>query len=170
VLDHGRGKEEAMDRYRSFLAGCALFAISGAAAHADCAEDLAALTGEAGTAEGISKDGSLAPLQDSGTPDPAAAAGGAPAQGAEGAAEAEAGGEGISKDGSLSPLQGAGTAVATSQEDAQAQQQGEPTAAQQAESGSEGSPRSLAIERAQAALAAGDEAACNAALEEARSL
>jgi hypothetical protein len=149
-----------MKRYRGFLAGCALFAISGAAAHADCAEDLASLT-----AGGISKDGSLAPLQESATPDPGAAA--AEASPNPEAGESAAGAESISKDGSQSPFEGAGDAVATSAQDVEAQQRGEPTAAQQAENGSE---RAAAIERAQAALDAGDEAGCNAALEEARSL
>jgi hypothetical protein len=74
-----RPKKEWMNRYRSLFAGCALLAVSGAAAHADCAEDLASFTGEAGNTEGISKDGSLAPLQESGTPNPGTTGGAAPA-------------------------------------------------------------------------------------------
>ena len=52
----------------TMLAGCAICALA-TAAQADCAEDLARLTGNpstAGDSAGISKDGSLAPLE---TPD-----------------------------------------------------------------------------------------------------
>ncbi len=164
-----------MKRYCGLMAGCALFVMSGAAAYADCAEDLAALHGEAGGAPGaIAMDGSLAPLEDDAdagdTDGDSEAASGGETTGSGAEAETQARGEGISKDGTLAPLEGAGAEVATSQQDAQAQQAGEETAAQEAESGSEGSARMAALDRAQAALDAGDEAGCSAALEEARSL
>lgn len=101
------------------------------------------------------------------------------------------GGEAIAKDGTVAPLEsahqeghGESTAgqagVAMSQQDAQAQQQGGGSAQDQAaaEAGAHGSGdvgghsagQMEALERAHAALAAGDEAGCAAALEEARSM
>ena len=70
------------------------------AAHADCAEEMARVTG------GISKDGSLAPLQ-------------------------EPQGGGIAKDGAEMPLN-SGSDVATSPQDVQSQQEGGQTAAEEA--------------------------------------
>ena len=65
---------------------------------------------------------------------------------------------------------GADPDVATSAEDAQAQSQGGETAAAQAAgaAGSGGPAKADALARAQAALDAGDEAACMSALEEAK--
>lgn len=181
-----------MKRHVTLLAGCAVFALSATAAHADCAEELAQLSagtsGSAGAEGGISKDGTLAPLQ---TEADAAATGGAETDMAGGTtgASAEAGGttsgagstatgsaeaDGeIAKDGSQAPLE-TGSAVATSAQDAQAQQEGAGTAAEQAgaDAASDGDTpeRTAALDRARMALESGDEDACMAAVEEARSL
>lgn len=171
----------------TWLTGCAVFALAGIA-QADCAEDLARLTGEAGmaaaastaaapdagTTEGIAKDGSLAPLE---TPDAdsattAAAGSAAPdtgnADGATGATDGAAEGD-IAKDGSLAPLEETdaepGTEVAMSGQDVQAQQEGEPTASEQAEAAIPEGDRDGLVEEARTALAAGDEDACLAAIE-----
>ena len=80
--------------------------------------------------------------------------------------EALAGGGGISKDGSHAPL-GASPDVATSAGDVAAQQQGEAPAAADAMASD---PRTAALDRARAAAAAGDEAGCMAAVEEARGM
>ncbi|CAM3127511.1 hypothetical protein PANO111632_04645 [Paracoccus nototheniae] len=176
-----------MKRSITWLTGCAVFAFAGIA-QADCAEDLARLTGdagmateasttaapEAGTTEGIAKDGSLAPLE---TPDAdpaatAAAAGEASAEGTaestNGSAAAAADGD-IAKDGSLAPLEQTdaepGTEVAMSGQDVQAQQEGEPTASERAEAATPEGDRDGLVEEARTALAAGDEEACLAAIE-----
>lgn len=146
--------------------GAAMLVLTSLTAHADCAADLAAMTGHAAHGEGISKDGSLAPLE-------SANSAAAPATGADTAAAAPeaTGGNGIAKDGSHTPLEGAGgqqPGVAMSGADAQAQQEGKPTAAEQAEGGAGGSARTH-LEDARAALDAGDEATCRKHLEEARS-
>lgn len=126
------------------LVGAALLALTTVSAQADCAAEIARVTAGAGASEGISKDGSLAPLEEAsdtnaGATADAAATGAAAASGMSPAAPAtEAGagaGEGIAKDGSHVPLETAGGAqpgVAMSGADAQAQQAGEPTAAEQA--------------------------------------
>lgn len=154
----------------------AAFCILGAgAAQADCAADLAMLEGTAGTTGGIAKDGSLAPLQKPGT-----AAGtstgtdSAAAPPDAGTAPPPAGAEGIAKDGTHMPLEGqaAESGKAMSGQDAQAQQQGQPTAAEQAGGAASTTPatgsdaRSAALERARTALSAGDEQACLTALKE----
>lgn len=216
------------------LAGCAICALA-TAAQADCAEDLARLTGDpstAGDSAGISKDGSLAPLEtpdhaetsaeagtEAGSSDDMAVSGSdsemttttsdagdmaddSDTEGGDGntaASDADteaddgsatpsdadaASGEAIAKDGSLAPLEteeGDGsTDVAMSAQDAAQQQDGNPTAAQEAEAGdanadtdmaSGSSPdRDALIEEARAALAAGDEDACRAALDQVESL
>ncbi len=123
------------------------------AAAADCAAELESLPG-------VSKDGTAAPLAESGaTPQ----TGGATA-GTDDAADA-------GKAGNLMPM-GEDADVATSAEDAQAQSQGGETAAAQA-MGAEGGDapgRHAAIDEARAALAAGDEAACLAAVEKAKAM
>lgn len=134
-------------------------------AYADCAADLAMMDGQASKHDGISKDGSLAPLQsqaadtpDGGTASPATT------PSPSGAGE-------IAKDGSTAPMQPSGDAVpdqAMSGQDAQAQQDGAPTAAEQAASDEPTDAHSMAVEEARAALAKGDEAACKAALEKAK--
>jgi len=166
-----------MNRYVIFLAGCALLALSAAAASADCAEDLAAMEGGtvgAAAREGIAKDGSLAPLQSEADASTSTGAT-APADGGFEAASSEpAGTNGIAKDGSLAPLASdeddaaAGANVAMSAQDAQAQQEGGETAAQIAGGGDPA--RTDALARARAAIAAGDEAGCAAALKEAEAL
>jgi hypothetical protein len=138
-----------------FPAALAAAALAAGAAAADCRAELDQLAG------GISKDGSLAPLAGSATPQ----TGGGEADPASG------GGEGIAKDATEQPL-GTDPALATSAEDAQAQQQGGATAAEQAMGAGGAAPdgRADAIARAEAALAAGDEAGCMAAVEEAKGL
>ncbi|WP_052715310.1 hypothetical protein [Paracoccus sp. 228] len=178
----------------TWMAGCAICAFAGMA-QADCAADLArftdttAMTGDStgaasGGTEGIAKDGSLAPLEqpagddtqadapdasaDASSDMPAADMPAADMPAANGADSAS--GEGIAKDGSLAPLEGTeaepGTAVAMSGSDVQAQQEGEPTAAEEAE-GDEAMPdRDSLIADAERALAEGDEAACQEAVDQ----
>ncbi len=154
--------------YAPLAAGCfALFAATSASA--DCAADLAELQQDAGGAAGaesqggISKDGSLAPLQTEGE---GSAAVTTETAGADSAAPQEADGEAIAKDGTQAPLEGddasAGAAPAISGQAAQAQQEGLGTEG--------GTARADAIARAEAALAAGDEEGCMQAVEEARNL
>lgn len=134
-----------------------LFGATGA--WADCAEELAQLE------EGVSKDGSMAPLQEEGAATPQT--GGDMAAGGGEAATGE--GE-VAKTGETEPLE-ADPSLATSGQDAQAQSAGGETAAEQAEgsTGGDGGPAE-ALARARAALDAGDEAGCMAAVEEAKSM
>lgn len=172
----------------TWLTGCAVCAFAGMAS-ADCADDLARLTSETGmgaetgasmapkaeSVEGIAKDGSLAPLEspDADTGAATDTTADAPDAVSSDASEATADGE-IAKDGSLAPLEGteaeAGTEVAMSGQDVQAQQDGEPTAAKAAEAAaSDAQPtadREGLMEEARTALAAGDEEACRAAVEQ----
>ena len=142
---------------RLMMTTCALVLIGSTAASADCASELAALSG------GAAEPGAVPSL----TPEGAASAE---------ASGAAAGGEAIAKDGSLAPLEqpsaegGDVAGRAMSGDDAAAQQAGEPTAAEQAEGSGNAATRDGALERARAALAAGDEAACMDALAEARSM
>lgn len=164
----------------TWMAGCAICAFAGMA-QADCAADLArftdtaAMTGDSagaasGGTEGIAKDGSLAPLEqpagDDAQADAPDASSDMPA--ADGADSAS--GEGIAKDGSLAPLEGTeaepGTAVAMSGSDVQAQQEGEPTAAEEAEGDEAMADRDSLIADAERALAEGDEAACQEAVDQ----
>jgi hypothetical protein len=128
----------------------------GTAAAADCAAELESM--------GVSKDGSTAPLAGGATPQ----TGGMMAAGGDDA-EQEAG-----KTGSMMPM-GESADVATSAEDAQAQSQGGETAAAQAMGDAEGGEgggdaRQMALDEARAALAAGDEEACMAAIEKAKGM
>ena len=190
------------------IVGAALLTMTAFSAQADCAAELARLTGEGAAAEGISKDGSLAPLESAsdaaagasagtGT-DPAAseaaetaesagmnsaaptdsastdtAATGAASTGTASTDTAAAEGEGIAKDGSHAPLEGASgqqPGVAMSGADAQAQQEGQPTAAEQATgAGADHSTRDAHIEEARNALAEGNEEACMQAVKAAQS-
>jgi hypothetical protein len=138
-------------------AAVALLSIASAAS-ADCAEELAQLQ------EGASKTGAMAPLEGSAPATPQT--GGGAAAGGE-----AAGGEGeIAKTGDTAPLE-ADPDLATSAQDAQAQSRGGETAAAQAEGAAGGGDgRAEALARAQAALDAGDEAGCMAAVEEAKSM
>lgn len=173
----------------TWLTGCAVCAFAGMAG-ADCAKDLARLTGEtgmgaetaastapeAGSAEGIAKDGSLAPLETPNANTGAAteATSEAPDTASSDASQDTADG-GIAKDGLLAPLEGteaeAGTEVAMSGQDVQAQQDGKPTAAEAAEVAAPDADateptadRDDLIEEARMALAVGDEEACRAAV------
>lgn len=139
---------------RVFWTTAAVLALGAGAAAADCKAELAELMA-AGP-----KDGSMAPMAEGATPQTG---------GAEQGAEAPA--EGVAKDGSMAPL-GTDPGVATSSQDAQAQQAGGATAAEQAagEAGSAEGGREAALAKAEAALAAGDEAGCTAAVEEAKSM
>lgn len=82
--------------------------------------------------------------------------------------QAEAGSGEVIKDGSVAPLETDDT-LATSGQDIEAQQEGGDTAAMEAREGDDPG-RQEALDRAQAALDAGDEDACMAALEEARAM
>lgn len=167
-------------------------------AYADCAADLAKFEAEtSAAADGIAKDGSLAPLQgdtatgttgtaatgtttpaDTTTADTATTAttgtttdttAGTTTNTTTGAGDAADGNE-IAKDGSTAPLEstsGSSSDVAMSGQDAQAQQEGQATAAQQAQAESGTDARATALQEARAALAAGDEAACQEALKRA---
>ncbi|MBY5988042.1 hypothetical protein [Roseovarius atlanticus] len=180
----------------SVLALCTIAGLSGPAL-ADCQDELAQLTGEPGmeVEGGISKDGSLAPLED---PDASADASGS-VDGADSTSDtgasdsgsdsssdtdlsaqaedmnsdaAEGDGE-VVKDGDTAPLETDTSSVATSGQDAAAQQDGSgddsATASSDASSDSEMSQEAKdAIETAKAALEAGDEKACMDAVEEAR--
>ncbi|WP_295042486.1 hypothetical protein [uncultured Paracoccus sp.] len=174
----------------TWVAGGALLALTAVSAQADCAAELARLTGGTAT-EGISKDGTLAPLE--GTSDAAAGTDAAGTGAAETAEEAGmnsaapmdgplAGGAGstgaapaggIAKDGSHVPLEGASgqqAGVAMSGADAQAQQEGQPTAAEQAGGAAmDHSTRDAHVRAAQDALAAGNEDACMEAVKAAQS-
>ena len=153
--------------YAPLVAGCALLVIGATTATADCAAELAAYQSGSAEAEGggeIAKDGSLAPMQTETAGDAAATTGTAGEADDEAAQE-----EGVAKDGTEAPMQEetadtsgeseAGAAI--SGQDAQAQQQADAPAG--------GDARAEALARAEAALAAGDEEGCMAALEEARS-
>jgi hypothetical protein len=148
-----------MQRCQLALVTTAVLAIGTSAALANCSEELAMLT------EGMTKDGSMAPLAGEAAPTPQTGGDGM-------AAEPVPSGDGIAKDGSTAPL-ASDTSVATSVEDAQAQQEGGATAAEQAageSSGGDAGQRDAALEEAHAALAAGDETACMSAVERAKGL
>lgn len=139
-----------------FLACAAILAFGAGAAAADCREELAQLS------QGLSKDGSRAPLQSgegNATPQQGASA-------ATGAADTP----GVAKDGTEMPV-GTDPNLATSPQDAQAQSEGGATAAAQALGAAGGSTgHADALARAQAALDSGDEAGCMAAVEEAKGM
>lgn len=169
-----------MKPIRTGVVGAALLALTTVSAQADCAAEIARITTGAVASEGISKDGSLAPLE--GAPDAAAGADAAAATetaaaaGMDSAAPPDAAsadsGAGIAKDGSHVPLQSAGgqqPGIAMSGADAQAQQEGQPTAAEQAAGAvANQSTRDTHIQAARDALATGDEDACMKAIEAAQ--
>ncbi|WP_245413670.1 hypothetical protein [Mangrovicella endophytica] len=137
------------------------------------------------TSSSVSKDGSTAPLQETagataGNTAGTGTASGTTAGSGAGTATASASGgtttEGgttsggaVSKDGSTMPLanaEGGGDVnVATSSQDAQAQQSGQMTAA-----AAQKPEVMAALDKARTALSSGDEAACQAALQEAKRL
>ena len=139
----------------SLAAACALLVAGGTAAHADCAADLQALSGETQTSGaeggGISKDGSLAPLQEPG--------GGGTDTGT------------TAMSGSDAAAQQAGQPTAAEQASG-AGQDSESIAAPQSNKSEPPMPasRQQALELARAALAQGDEDGCMRALEQARSM
>lgn len=154
----------------------ASFALSSSIAFADCAQELAALEAKMGgdNHEGIAKDGSLAPLQkqtdDSSSPAPNDKTS---AEDAEVGKATSAGEHAVAPtDSKPSETAGADAAQAMSGQDAQSQQGGGATAAQQAQgiSNDGGSPKAAshedAMANARAALEAGDEEACIQALED----
>jgi hypothetical protein len=144
-------------KLRRVMLATAALVVSASAAVADCEAELAQLSG------GVAKDGTMAPLSGEATATP---------QTGEGAAAEATAGEGIAKDGSETPLT-ADPGIATSAQDVEAQQQGGATAAEQAmgeAGGAELEGRDAAIARAHEALAAGDEAGCMSAVEEAKGM
>lgn len=169
-----------MTRFSLALASAAVIALTGGAALADCRDDLAQMR------QGVAKDGAQAPL--AGTAVPQAGDG----QQAQGMGGAMAPSGGAAKDGTQMPL-AANPDVATSADDAQAQQQGGGTAAEVAGGatsggataggamgggamgggamggGAMGGGKAAALDEAQMALDRGDEAACLSALERAGS-
>lgn len=201
-----------MSKLTRLLVGTAVLALSTGGALADCRDELAMLrSGDQATGavsgghEGISKDGSLAPLEDANSGSSASAttgtSGSSPTTGAAGSADTASAGNadmtgstsgqngqsgdqvaegGIVKDGDTMPLAqqdgGGDPNRAMSQQDAVSQQHGGGTAvtgnlSPEATASADGaSGRQGAIQRAEAALAAGNEAECMQAVEEARSL
>lgn len=183
-----------MTRISLIVAAAGLTAFA-APAFADCAADIASLQARETTASTvpdggqttnfeapagsatapstgpISKDGSVAPLGSAdsaatGAGSAATAVGDAAATASSGGAtttpgQSTAGGE-VSKDGSTAPLAstagGTDPQIATSGQDAAAQQTGQSPAASEAE-------MTAALQKAQQAADAGDEAACQAALK-----
>jgi hypothetical protein len=157
-----------MKRTTLAIATCTAGLLFASSALADCADELAKLTSSQGSTEssgsaqqsqGISKDGSLAPLEsasDTGAGTATPQAGGDTQSSASGGS-----GEGIIKNGTESPLNAEDPGIATSGQEAAAQQQ---QAGGQGDSGG----RAAAIEEARNALAAGDEEACMSAVDRAR--
>lgn len=122
------------------------------AALADCASELDSLT------QGAAKNGTMAPLADTATP-----------QTGSMAAAPKADTNGTSKDGTGMPMN-SNPDVATSGQDAQAQSEGGKTAAAQAMGAGGGDTRQAALDEARAALAKGDESACMAAVARAKGM
>jgi hypothetical protein len=174
-----------MKRPSILLAGVALLTLASGPVSAACLDEIASLspgttTGSVATTGNtaparVSKDGSLAPMQSG----QQAAAGqttgstGSPGQGSSP-------GQGIAKDGSTMPLAnnpgGGDKTVATSAQDAQAQQRGGQTASGQAQTaggGSSGyhSPEMMAaIDKARTLQQQGNEAGCMQAVQDAKRL
>jgi uncharacterized NAD(P)/FAD-binding protein YdhS len=149
----------------SVIALCAIAGLSGPA-FADCQDELAKLTNETNAEDrgGIIQDGSLAPLED---PDEDAGATDTSEASASDSEDTEGDGE-IVQDGDTEPLEADTAQVATSGQDAAAQQN-EDMGDSAASGSTEMSPEAKdAINTAKAALEAGDEKACMEAVEEAR--
>lgn len=169
VRRSGAGEDIEMTASLKILVASLTLVATGTA-YADCAADLAKFeAGASASADGIAKDGSLAPLQGDtatgGTATDSMATGGS----TPGTADA-ANGNKIAKDGSTAPLEstsGASSDLAMSGQDAQAQQEGRATAAEQAQAETGTDARATALRDARAALEAGDEAACQEALKRA---
>jgi hypothetical protein len=176
-----------MTRISILLAALTLTAASAGTAAADCAADLAALTKNDMTATGsttpdggkttnfqtgtsvaggaVSKDGSTGPLESAGatTGETASAAAPTGTSGGTTTTPGKTAKDGsVSKDGSTEPLAAAQGGndpnIAMSGQDVAAQQAGKPTAASE-------TTNTAALEAAKAAADAGDEAACQKALQ-----
>lgn len=125
-----------MKLYTTLMASCA-FAFAAASAQADCAADLARLTGETEGSGGTGmagQDHMSGSSMGSSTDAAAHMTTGSDSTGTSAGDSSPT--EGIAKDGSLAPLEEPGgdqTTQAMSGQDAQAQQAGEPTAAQEAQ-------------------------------------
>ncbi|WP_312526227.1 hypothetical protein [Paracoccus sp. (in: a-proteobacteria)] len=153
----------------------ATFALSSSMTFADCAQEISALEAEMadGSHEGIAKDGTLAPLQK-----PTSGASGTASNDQTSDERAKEGESAASEETAVAPMDstqsetsGPDTDQAMSGQDAQSQQSGGMTAAQEAEDTSkdnrppETTAHSEALSKARAALEKGDEAACLKALE-----
>jgi len=171
------------------LASLALLAFSSTQSSAACLEEIARLSPGTTTSSDpsttasvqqqgrISKDGTHAPLESAGT---SVKQSGGPVGSGQSASASTS--QGISKDGSTMPLAnkpGEGASpVATSQQDAQAQQRGGQTAATTGQAQMSGqhssgyhSPQMMAaLDRARSLAQRGDEAGCMQALQDAKRL
>jgi hypothetical protein len=174
-----------MKRPSILLAGAALLTLASGPVSAACIDEIASLSpgtttgsvGATGTTAGarVSKDGSLAPMQ-SGQQAAAGQTTGSTGSTGQGSSP----GQGIAKDGSTMPLAnnpgGGDKTVATSAQDAQAQQRGGQTASGQAQTtggGSSGyhSPEMMAaIDKARTLQQQGNEAGCMQAVQDAKRL
>ena len=175
-----------MHRTSLLYISIALVGLTASPVSAACLDEIASLSpgtttgsaaGQAGMAAPgrVSKDGTMAPLQ-TGSTAPASA----PATGQTGQ-RSSTGHAGVAKDGSTMPLassQGGGDKnLATSQQDAQAQQKSGQAAAAAAQAGSTGassgrhSPEMIAaLDKARMLQAQGNEAGCMQAVQEAKRL
>lgn len=181
----------------TLMAGSAMLALTAGLAYGDCAADLARLTNEAHITDSqATTDAPDAESADPGAADMAADTTAdnddmSPADdmaqgdmiqdemGQDDTAESDMaqgemdGTEGVAKDGSLAPLEeapGENDDVAMSEQDAEAQQDGQPTASGQAADAAPHGERETLLEQARTALAAGDEDACREALDAAARL
>lgn len=147
-------------RLTAVIAASAIAGLAGPAL-ADCEQELSELRGrlQAEAEDGVSKDGSLAPLEGSGSEAPEMDRSDM-SSGSDQSTTAEGGNE-IVKDGDTAPLETDMSNRATSGQQAEAQQQDGASARMSQEAKD-------ALEAAQAALDAGDEEACMEALEKAR--
>lgn len=153
----------------------ATFALSSSMTFADCAQEISALEAEmaGGSHEGIAKDGTLAPLQKSTNE-----AAGTASNDQTSDERAKEGPSAASQETAVAPMDSTQSDTsepdsdqAMSGQDAQSQQNGGMTAAQEAEDTSkdnaspETAAHSAALIEARAALGKGDETACLKALE-----
>lgn len=145
-------------RLTAVIAASAIAGLAGPAL-ADCEQELSELRDRLQAEDGVSKDGSLAPLEGSGSEAPEMDRSGMDS-GSDQSTTAE-GGNKIVKDGDTAPLETDMSNRATSGQQAEAQQQDGASAKMSKEAKD-------ALEAAQAALNAGDEEACMEALEKAR--
>ena len=174
-----------MKRPSILLAGAALLTLAGGPVSAACIDEIASLSpgtttgsvGSAGNTSGgrVSKDGTLAPMQSG-----SQAAAGQTTGSTGSSGQSSAPGQGIAKDGATMPLAtspgGGDKNVATSAQDAQAQQRGGQTASSQAQTGAGGSsgyhsPEMMAsLDKARTMHQQGNEAGCMQALQDAKRL